>query len=196
MTLDYQSTGDFKNCTFRANTAGSSGGAVSITFAAVGHFENCLFDNNIASQFGGAVYVTGKSTATFQSCVFSGNKAIGGGATSVDFYSLLQVNRSVFDSNSADGEGGSIALSEFSTGLVDQTSFRDCRAVYGASLYVTSRSFLSLLRVDISNAVATYEGMYYKQVLFSLLFSSPLSPRTILTTNLWCVSCVLHVVLG
>jgi hypothetical protein len=75
-----------RNCIFKNNTGGQSGGALDIRNSAASDQPkviNCLFVNNSASLFGGAVQ-TYKSAPIFINCTFYGNSVRDfGGAVSL-----------------------------------------------------------------------------------------------------------------
>ena len=73
MLLDSASP-TLNNCSFLANFASSSGGALYIKSASAPVLTNCAFIGNSVFSFGGAVYIT-SSTPTFVNCTFVANTA-------------------------------------------------------------------------------------------------------------------------
>ena len=72
-----------RNCTFRANSTGGTGGAIFADgqYAPLTvNVANSLFIDNHASNQGGAVYVHNNTTMVLTNCTFSGNTSIGSGS--------------------------------------------------------------------------------------------------------------------
>eukprot|EP00903_Cladosiphon_okamuranus_P017744 g16334.t1 len=105
--------------TFRANSAGSAGGAVCLTGVGVGpEFRGIRFDSNSA-QIGGAVYSTGSGTALLTSgeefpvryddCSFLANRATASGGAVESAAGKDVVTNSTFVNNTA-RQGGAMRL--------------------------------------------------------------------------------------
>lgn len=127
-----------EHCTFRANTAARSGGAVTNGFTATTTLKNSTFEQN-GAQYGGAVYNQNDSTTlNVEGCTFSGNGAeFFGGAINVGAGITANVKKTLFYGNSSDF-GGAINITEDSLDLailnIENSVFRDnfCATQAGA----------------------------------------------------------------
>lgn len=110
------------------NTATSTGGAISAHYNSNVNISSSSFKGNSAGTYGGAVYVNG-SNSVIADCDFKSNSALSnnGGALyfqASDSNKNLTIERSDFDSNSANGAGGAIYFT--STGLNSRIVMESC----------------------------------------------------------------------
>lgn len=128
---------EVRNCLFKDNYAGSSGGALACGFKFNSDsrltVQNCIFKNNESGYDGGAVFTTNAAkTPTpgpFIDCVFENNYAgRNGGAVFMYEYPVpdtSQFIRCLFRNNTAQFLGGAIAhIAGRNNGLM--LSFREC----------------------------------------------------------------------
>jgi predicted outer membrane repeat protein len=127
-----------ENCTFTANSAGTSGGGMSNIGAAAPTVVGCTFDGNTARSDGGAVFGDDSSAATFTDCVFTGNSASyygagSGGAVSGAGAAEMTFERCVFDDNSTVDEGGAIHFAATGSLSIADSEFTGNHTSGGAS---------------------------------------------------------------
>jgi predicted outer membrane repeat protein len=122
-------------------------------------WEGCTFEANTASQSGGALAAEAQSVVTVRkNCIFTGNSAAKGGALSVDTQSVVVLEDATIVSNTAD-EGGGMMLANASA--VIQGSRLDGNTaqgpIGGAALRV-SASTVELFNNIFTNNVAENGG--------------------------------------
>ena len=140
-----------RDCTFKANQAGESGGAISVQawtdMDNKVEIDNCTFTNNVA-QAGAAVSALqygGLSTVTITDSRFNENKAQKGGAVYFDDLSAVTVNGSNFTNNAAENGGAIYALADLT---VNDTKFEQNNAESGAGIFITDKYTNVVLKVD------------------------------------------------
>ena len=160
-----------KNCTFQANNAAKSGGAIFgehtylVSYSAVFKFnkaklngsaihmqktvhlnvQHCLFEMNLAQRYGGALYVVFKGTLKVNDTNFRSNRAYrDGGAIHIAEQVQMMVGNCTFEGNSASA-GGSIDGAFHVQGEVFETVFARSNAVYeGGALRVIQQGYIHL----------------------------------------------------
>ncbi len=153
------STFTVMNATFSGNTAKSRGGAIFTTRSSneiltrFMRLENCSFIGNSAST-GGALSMY-SSNSDFESgsvvdiigCEFISNSAASGGAISVERKSILNINETTFDANSATGEAGAIyIITESTVGIKNSTISGGNATSHGGAISIRSAT----LEIDSS----------------------------------------------
>jgi predicted outer membrane repeat protein len=116
------------------NYAPNQGGAIYCYVGAAGTLavNNSLFENN-SSTNGGAIYNDG-CTTTIRNTIFRTNQATGaGGAIHNAFTATMQVNKSVFDANTA-LDGGGIFNDSGSNILLTSATFQSNTGGYGGGI--------------------------------------------------------------
>lgn len=110
---------EFDQCSFKDNTAGTSGGGISNGFKTQARVTNTLFEGNTA-RFGGAVFAQNDSTDLYYAdCEFRNNQATSsGGAFNSSVGNRSTVLRCLFEANSG-SIGGAMHVSE---DTVDRTN--------------------------------------------------------------------------
>jgi len=124
---------------FDQNIAGTSGGAIVANWYSSLSIDSVAFTENVASYSGGAIF-TYVLTGAFnvESSDFIGNEARDGwgGAIEVEWYSLLNVLDSRFESNSATAAGGAISQwYETSVRVEDSTFVGNTASASGGAMY-------------------------------------------------------------
>jgi predicted outer membrane repeat protein len=100
------SVGTITGCTFRGNSCGHNGGAMSCySFCETG-IENCLFSENSAGNYGGGIYCA-EDGPTIKNCTFDRNHAgaLGGGVCSRWWPSPAIDSCTFFMNEAPDGSG-------------------------------------------------------------------------------------------
>ena len=119
----------FDGCTFRNNTATTSGGAMTNGFLANTALKNCLFEGNTA-RFGGAIFVQNDSTMlSVDSTLFEGNNSNDiGGAVYLSSGNTSRFTNTIFRVNTSDN-GAALVISEdslnLSTSVIDRCLFQE-----------------------------------------------------------------------
>lgn len=101
------SAATYIDCTFEANIAGASGGAVTNT-ASPATFTGCRFSENAADAAGGAIFNTPESSVLIRGCVFANNDSAVGGGAIFNEGAVTAIEDSYFYANTTDGFGGAI----------------------------------------------------------------------------------------
>ncbi|GJM43160.1 MAG: hypothetical protein DHS20C21_00020 [Gemmatimonadota bacterium] len=109
-------------CTFTQNTAGASGGALSVTGTGLTELIGCVFQGNIVTSTSGSAFLRGgggayvEGSVNVEDCTFEGNTTSGavptyGGGLFLQGAGDVTIGMdSRFVSNQADKEGGGIAM--------------------------------------------------------------------------------------
>ena len=125
---------DLENSEFSLNEVETSGGAVSVGFAAQLNVDNCLFQENTSSNFAGAIFMQNDSSSLNlnNSSIISNVAENDGGGFLTSAGAFVNIFNTVFESNSAalgleGGFGGAISFAEDSFDLarltIDRSSF-------------------------------------------------------------------------
>ncbi len=118
--------------TFRSNSAGSGGGAVSIDGAGTAYFNGCVLDKN-TSKLGGAFYTTDNKAAKYyvNACVFTDNKASGGNGHAIylntsnaaNFATLCINNSTLYNTANMTGTNASLVCNKGKTIITNSTLY-------------------------------------------------------------------------
>lgn len=114
-----------RNCTFEANEATASGGAIYIYGRAKAEIEDTAFVGNKAAQHGGAMYLaSAESTAVLTDCLFTNNTAAElGGAVCVNSGALTASGVTISGNAAPSGKGVYLAAGSFAlSGAVSSDS--------------------------------------------------------------------------
>lgn len=156
------SPADFTGTTFTGNVASNDAGAIHCNSAL--SLDGCEFTSNVAAVDGGAIAQGGGSITSVNGTTFTSNQATTGDggairATSLD--SLLDLDGTSFDSDTAGGSGGGIHhayASECPGVLLTACSFTQCTA-QGAGGYYNSGTDVTISGCTFSQCVnATSNG--------------------------------------
>jgi len=122
------------NCTFINNSAGSSGGALSIVLGTGNQIINCTFTNNSA-LLGGAIRFS-SVTVVLEWCNFTDNSAdeVGGGIFIQN--SIANVISGIFINNRAPLGGAIYATSNADMVKISASTFNGNQANNGGALYI------------------------------------------------------------
>lgn len=154
-----------KNCTFKNNSAGTTGGAAYILNGGA-TFEGCTFTGNSA-ETGSVIYVRNGSTVTFKDCVFEGNTAKSGSSGVIYLYgSKVELDGCAIINNTAKGNGGSaIYMTYTSTVTLKDTAitgnkFTGTSAGSRAAIYLTKAEDQLILqgKTVLENNLVASEG--------------------------------------
>ena len=148
-----------RRTSFIRNT-GYMGGAVAGSNVAI-NFESCTFEANTASRSGGALVWWGWPPLSFADCHFLRNRAPDGGAMKLDSDSDAHILDSTFRGNvaTADGRpgvGGAIAATYGSVPVAVNTVFSGNVAGQGGAIF--SPEGAVLVNSSLHGNVATVEG--------------------------------------
>jgi len=126
------------DCTFTGNSA-DEGGALYTGMDARYTANNCRFVNNSATDFGGAVYGEDFFALTMIDCWFEGNTATEGGAVYIRtaWGNDPQFTGCSFFNNSSSGGGGVLRVVTEGIVRVDNSTFAENSAQYGAIAYLS-----------------------------------------------------------
>jgi hypothetical protein len=167
-----------RSCDFLRNWATSAGGAMAVMVQGSAEVEWTTFFGNSASGTGGAVFV---DTASYNAIFVQAaeNRApLGGAIAAVD--SIVTLTDSVVSANvasepcdpptdecdaldlpEADGNGGSVHLSEASTFVAEECAFRANNALRGGALFLADTSRLNATKLRIEQNEARVGGGLY-----------------------------------
>ena len=159
-----------KDTVFSGNTAKSRGGAIAVTKTQEKYstryvrLDNCTLIGNSA-ETGGAISLYASSAdykfgsvVTTNDCEFISNNAKYGGAISTERKSILTINGTTFDSNSATEEAGAIyALGESTTSINDSRISSGTAGSHGGAISVRS-STLDIDSTIIENCYSDSNG--------------------------------------
>lgn len=148
-TLKNGAVAEISACEFKQNNVTGDGGALYAGRKSTMSVDNCTVTGNSAVE-GGGLFATDKSTVTVTKTQFTQNSAIGedayGGAVAVRS-SVLNIDESNFDGNSADKNGGAMYIAYVGTSKVDadvsidNSEFKANSAKkYGGAIYATHYS--------------------------------------------------------
>lgn len=162
-----------KNCTFKDNSAGTSGG-VAYILSGGATFENCTFTGNSAST-GSVFYVRSGGVVTVKNCTFEGNTATGG-ASGVFYLYAAQVDLEgcTIQNNTAKGNGGSAIYMTYTTtvNIKDTTitgnRFTGTASTSRGAVYVTKAEDQVNLsgKVIIDDNIAAADGTPLERGIF------------------------------
>ena len=149
-------------CTFVANTAEASGGAL-YSFGVHPTLDGCTFTANTAGQDGGAI-LNYRANPVLTGCVFAGNQAAGlGGAMFSLFESNPQIVHCTFAANRAN-RGGAVAGKGAASSLISHSILWGNTADQGPSLYLARYDWGGALfasaRVEFSDLAGGQAGVY------------------------------------
>jgi predicted outer membrane repeat protein len=180
-----------RNCIFRDNLAGWSGGAIYCGQTSSPTITNCRFEQNGAVGHGGAIFA-GFSMVELTDCLFDGNSAwFGGGAVTCHGASVEMYN-CTFNGNFSDGgaigisasfiaiENAIIAFSVEGAGVVCGDSsdiFITCSDVYGNEGGDWVGAIAGLLGNDNLSADPHFCGEANPDEPFTLYAHSPCAPE-------------------
>ncbi len=148
-------TNSFTNCTFKNNTAYTSGGAIYMQiFSSDGtgkvEIKDCVFENNKTTDTtnpsgyddrynlaGGAVCCANNGTTTITNSKFDGNESPNGGAIYMP-HGDYEITGTEFNSNEAfDGYGGALYLNEGTYGSFNNCEFLSNHSTeYGGAICI------------------------------------------------------------
>lgn len=124
----------FTDCHFVGNRA-DNGGAVLDRVGVESRFVNCTFSDNTARWRGGAVYFDYGARPEMKECLFRDNASGGHGGAVFSVSRASQLENTIvtlrdcgFENNTAKGDGGGVALSDSSLGVVQRCAFVGNRA--------------------------------------------------------------------
>lgn len=148
-TLENGAIAEISACEFKHNSVSSDGGALYAGRKSTMTVDNCTLSNNSAVE-GGGLYATDKSSVSVTKTQFTQNNAIGedayGGAIAVRS-SVLDIDESEFDSNTADKNGGAMYIAYVGSSKVDadvtvnnSTFNANAAHKYGGAIYATHYS--------------------------------------------------------
>jgi predicted outer membrane repeat protein len=182
------SAGDVVHCNFTANTAHTTGGAITVahnaTLSMQGSFLhgnsatayagglnllmrarakvwNTSFTANTALERGGAVYISSAAGLLLRNSVLKLNSASMGGAVLADDDSFLDVWHSSFIANNASwngGSGGALGLWGNVTAHLNAVVLDDNTAKYAGAICVEDNATLHLLASKLSHNAANKSG--------------------------------------
>jgi predicted outer membrane repeat protein len=140
--LARESTVDLTNCRFSGGYA-RHGGSISLEGSlagpAAGTISGSTFEQNLAAEAGGAISVVGNVSLVVESTRFEDNTADRGGALAdyplPGLAASVQIGTSVFESNTADGNGGAVASTSGTWTATDSTFSRN-NAIDGGALWI------------------------------------------------------------
>ncbi|MEQ9229443.1 MAG: T9SS type A sorting domain-containing protein [Cyclobacteriaceae bacterium] len=158
MSMDAVSLID--SCYFNANEAGVSGGAVSSDSDQGLLIRRSRFEKNISNGNGGALGLSRGTVVIDSGCVFKGNEAAVIGGAILDRADSIIINQSTFDSNRAN-VGGVIGTLEHALVLdIHRSTFSNNHAdgLGGAFYSIWSESFIRLNVSTISGNYASDTG--------------------------------------
>jgi predicted outer membrane repeat protein len=139
--LAREATVELVNCRFSGGYA-RHGGSISLegdTSPAMVTISGSTFEQNLAAEAGGAISVVGNVSLVVESTRFEDNTADRGGALA-DYpvpqtSPTIQIGTSVFESNTADGNGGALSALSGTWTLADSTFSRNS-AIDGGALWI------------------------------------------------------------
>ena len=111
--------------------------------------ENCGFTGNSSDEFGGAIY--NKSKLLIKNSRFIKNRADYGGAIYMDLDSILNLEESLFESNTSEFEGG--AIYNKSELLIHDSLFDGNASFKGGAIY--NESILNIESSSFKNNIAS-----------------------------------------
>lgn len=158
----------FDDNSFVGNSAGLSGGVMTLFDKSAATLENCMFRDNRVASFGGAIR-TELSALTISKCVFnstySGNL---GGVVGASTMSNITIYGSRFMNNLARYSGGVIDISVNSTAMVWDSNFTNNSATmgYGGVMSVYEKTVAKLDNCVFDKNMAFNDGgavSVYKQ---------------------------------
>lgn len=139
------------NTNFKQNYANVTGGAIGAINSTQFEVFNTNFTNNEA-YYGGAVY--SNLTLNMDKVLFESNTARGEGAAIFTSYGKLTVNDAIFDSNIASTRGGAISNAEGTLNLLN-SKFINNQAQNGGAIYNTFKGLNPIATISIINDTFT-----------------------------------------
>ena len=160
--------------TFTGNTAGKTGGALSLQSGAVTRIYSTVFTGNVAGTNGGAAVVTsGGGETVFHTCTFTGNSAELGGGVYATGGSAVNVYSTTGTDNSAD-KGGFLYITTTGTvfTLAGAEVSGNSASVGGPIIWGNSNG--AVLNIDKakwndSDASGEYDADYWSAAIVNLL---------------------------
>jgi predicted outer membrane repeat protein len=165
------------NITFKHNTAGGAGGAISCVQNCNLLLDNCTFNSNTA-KWGGSVYVAGYSMLTIRdtvvtdststtegagiylygstgtistSLITSCNSTNDGGGVLMQASSKVTISDCIFENNTCGGAGGSISCTSSSRLDVHSSTFLNSTAQFGSAISISGAD----TAVNVNSSVFT-----------------------------------------
>ena len=121
--------------------------------------DNCSFVANKAADTGGAVYVKISSQIRIRNSILRLNKAKNSGGSMLIHHSQAIVQSSTFSNESVTlGYGGAICVESVANVTVQETSFDGCVGLYGGAMSVMSDSILKLEYSNLTASVGLNKG--------------------------------------
>ena len=109
---------------FFFNSAGTSGGVMSIQQTNAAFIDNCSLSHNSANHDGGVVYIEYNSTATINNSTVINSSALGdGGVVFLDENCTLTISNCNFEHNKANNKGGVISACKQSSTSISSSRF-------------------------------------------------------------------------
>lgn len=162
-----------KNCTFKNNTADTSGGVAFIQSGGA-TFENCTFTGNTAGT-GSVLYVRNGGLVTLKDCVFEKNTAKSGASGVFYIYgSKVDLDGCTVKDNVANGNGGSVIYTTYTStvNIKDTTitgnKFTGTSSGSRAAIYITKAEDKVTLagKVVIDDNFAATDGTAIERGIF------------------------------
>ena len=170
-----------KNCEFTGNSTSAKsqnqgGGAIFISSDQASTITDTTFTNNThndnsqSSNYGGAIFARG-GQLTLTNDTFRENKAVGtsgnrGGAIFAETVSPLKVTNSIFDNNTANGNGGAVCIGSNSTSTFTYVTFSDNGSITGSGGAIQAQGNITISSCDLHENYATSGnggGVYFNQ---------------------------------
>ncbi len=173
----------------------SAGGGIFLR-SSTAQLQNVEITGNTAGLQGGAIQMVTGGTVTLTNVTVSGNRCVcgpalaevaagGGGALGVFGSTVLTINNSLFDNNTAGGTGGAIAMGETSQLTATDTRFTNNTSQFaGGALYLIGSGSRMLRRVTVSGNTGTAGGGGLFSSAPLLIENSTISGNRTTSTNL------------
>ena len=156
---------EFYDCTFERNEAiGTAWSGAVAAYGEAASFYRCNFDRNETGRNGGAILNAFGGTLVIDSCSFTNNfaSASGGAVASQNDSSFVTITRTRFANNIATNNGGGVSFTDGVIASVDNCSFIENEANFGAAVSITADSALidqvALRNLEIRTNTAQNQG--------------------------------------
>jgi predicted outer membrane repeat protein len=152
-------------CRFSCNQAHHTGGAINNIGANI-KLTDCELDRNqaggdIGQGAGGAMFTSGDSNTVIEECTFFRNESLAIGGCIYAEEGHLTLFKCVFNSNSTNGMGGSLALGIYANVSINKTTFESNRANLGSAVFNMTEALKMERCIMVGNwAVNTGSAVY------------------------------------
>ena len=138
-----------------------NGGAMFTAKDARAEFHDCIFLENTANQ-GGAFQIQVESSIDFENCVFEDNSSEDvGGTIALHGNSLVSIKECVFEGNSTKDYGGAIVLYDDSNASIEQSNFTSNSSNYGGAITIFDNATISVSQSEFISNKGVKGGVFY-----------------------------------